>query len=97
MVVMGVLSSWEMLATKLAAAGLALGNGVGHGVEGLGQLAHLVLPLLIALHPHLVLAVAEFAGGLGDLLQGLVSRREVMELVMKATHSTTTAVKKRWR
>ena len=56
---------------KLAAAGLALGNGVGHGVEGLGQLAHLVLPLLIALHPHLVLAVAEFAGGLGDLLQGV--------------------------
>ena len=27
--------------------------------------------------------------------RGLVSRREVMELVMKATHSTTTAVKKK--
>ena len=55
---------------KLAAALLALGKGVRHGVKGLGQLSHLVLPGT-HIHPDIELAVAELPGGGGDLLDGL--------------------------
>ena len=59
---------------ELAALGLRLREGLRHGVEGLGQFSHLVLPILIAGDPCIKLAVAELPGRLGDLLEraGLV-------------------------
>ena len=54
---------------KFAALGLGLGDGVGHGVEGLGQLPHLVAPA-VAVHPGVVLPVAELPHRLGHILEG---------------------------
>ena len=56
---------------EFAAPGLGLGQGVRHGVEGGGQLPHLVAAFAGAAHPHVELPVAKLAGGLGHLLQGL--------------------------
>ena len=56
---------------EFAAPGLALGDGVGHGVEGLGQLAHLVPPVFIAVHPGAEFPMPEFPRHISDLLQRL--------------------------
>ena len=54
---------------ELAALGLHLGQGGGHGVESLCQGAHLVAPVLIACDPHVELPLPEFPGGLCHLVQ----------------------------
>ena len=67
MVVMGVLSSWEMLATN----SLRLASDFGKE-SAMALKASASSPTssfrLAALHPHLILPVAEFAGGVGHLL-----------------------------
>ena len=47
---------------KLTALLFRLGQGVGHGVEGDGQLADLVIPVGVFRHAGVHLAVGEFVG-----------------------------------
>ena len=49
---------------------LHLLQGIGHGVESLGQGADLVSPLLIAGDPDVKLPLAEFSGSFSHLVQG---------------------------
>ena len=56
---------------KLAALLLCLGQGVGHGVEGDGQLSNLVLAVGVFGDPGVHLAVGEFVGEGAHALQGV--------------------------
>ena len=55
---------------KLRPLALHLGQGVGHGVEGLGQLPDLIAPVLVVVHPYVELAPPKFPGGLRHLGEG---------------------------